>query len=656
MDGSLEAERGQRRRPRRRRGGWRAAALVASTLLALLLTATPVAAHPVLLFSDPALDGALARSPDSVSLVFNEGVTVGERSITVTDAEGRAIAVAEATTQRSGTVATAALREDLEPGIYHVRWEVTGIDGHGTEGDFRFAVGVALAAGATAGTGPSPGADWPAAASTWLLLAGFVVALGGLVGEHLTARARRRHPGLPPVRSWAWAGAALGLAASAGAAALLAIEVGSTAALWGSTPGRVLLAEGAGFATALALLRSPRPGWALWPLGVVAVAEGVGSHSEVELAGAGALLTGIHLVAAGAWVGTLLHVGRAAVRWRGVPAAARRLLLDYARAAGWSLALLVVTGSAMALLLVPLPALTSSPYGRTLLVKLGLVAAVAALAITARRALRHRRPRRATRAAGAELATLALVLVATAALVSTPTPATTSTAPPPPAPRGTAVPAGGLAGQVGVNVVASDGQVVVRLATPEAGNAYEPTDEPDYALSGEVRTASGTRAPVRFRSCGTGCFVGPHPWADGDNVLSLEVRAPGWRGGGFAALVPWPVEPADDLVARTVRVMEDLDDVTVYEAGTSDTTSGLPEPDVLRVDGDTLLSGEPYNAGVAPVAALVTTDAGAERLLMGFPSAGVYAAVTLDRRGRIAEETLVGPSHVFERRFVYPTD
>jgi copper transport protein len=203
-------------------------------------------------------------------------------------------------------------------------------------------------------------------------------------------------------------------------------------------------------------------------------------------------------------------------------------------------------------------------------------------------------------------------------------------------------------------VVASEGQVVVRLATPEAGNAYEPTGEPDYALSGQVRTGSGGLAPLRFRSCGTACFVGSHAWTDGDNVLSLEVRASGWRGGGFAALVPWPARPADAVVARTVRAMEAVEEVTIYEAGTSDSTTDLPPPDVLTLDGATLLAGEPYNAGVAPVAAVVRAEAGAQRLLMGFPSAGVYAAVTLDRRGRISEETLVGPSHVFERRFVYP--
>ena len=66
-------------------------------------------------------------------------------------------------------------------------------------------------------------------------------------------------------------------------------------------------------------------------------------------------------------------------------------------------------------------------------------------------------------------AALVVVLAATSVLVSTPTPGT-FTAPPPPPPNGVAVPGGGLAGQVGVKVVASEGQVVVRLATPKPGN------------------------------------------------------------------------------------------------------------------------------------------------------------------------------------------
>lgn len=216
-----------------------------------------------------------------------------------------------------------------------------------------------------------------------------------------------------------------------------------------------------------------------------------------------------------------------------------------------------------------------------------------------------------------------------------------------------AVPAGGLAGQVGVNVVASQGQLVVRLSTPRAGNYYGAYDRPDYELSGEIHSADGPREPAEFHSCGGGCFVADVSWRDGGNVLTLRAGAAGWRGGTFATLIPWPAKPASDLVKRTVRVMRELKEFTIYEAGTSDTSADMPDAQPLSVDGTLLLSNEPYNSGVAPIAAQVETESGATRLLMGFPAAGAHAAITLDDRGRITEETLTGPKHVIKRRFLY---
>lgn len=626
--------------------------LVSGVWLALLATAAPASAHPVLLFTDPALDGAVAEPPRSVTLVFNEGVTVGEQAITVTDLDDNDVAVGAATTKKEGTVVTAPVTTELAPGTYRVRWEATGVDGHGVDGEFRFAVGTAVTG--TGATSAAQEPDWTAALVRWFLLAGFALAFGGLIGERITATARRENPDLRPVRPWSHHGAALGLLAALASGAVLVTDIGSASALWDSGPGLVVLAQLAGFGLALVLLALRRRMWALVPLVAVPLAEGVGSHSNVELPIAGAALTGLHLAAAALWVGTLLHVGRAAVRWRSWRGAVRWVLVSYARMAAWVFVLVVATGLTMALLLVPLPALTTSAYGQSLLVKLGLVAMATGLALAGRWALRRQRLGRVTNTVRVEVTTLVAVLAATSVLVSTPTPGTADAAPPPPAPRGVAVPAGGLAGQVGVNVVASEGQIVVRLSTPRPGDVYAERETPDFELSGHVEPADGSRTAVRFRSCGGGCFVAPLNWRDGANVLSLRAGASGWRGGTFAAMIPWPAKPADGLVKRTVRVMRGLEEFTVYEAGTSDTAIGLPEPQPLAVDGKTFLSNEPYNSGVAPIAAQVESESGATRLLMGFPAAGTHAEVTVDERGRITEETLTGPKHVFTRRFLYP--
>lgn len=622
----------------------------------VLALAAPAHAHPFLLFTNPELDGAVPDSPESVTLVFNESVTVNTQALTITDSNDNEVGSAPPKTEQGGKAITAAVTEKLEPGVYRVRWEVTGVDGHGAEGEFRFAVGTVITGAEAGGASNSQPTDWPSAGIRWLLLAGFAVAFGGIIGQRLIARVRRNDDSLPKVRSWAPAGASLGLVATAAAAAALILDVGASA-LWDSTPGRVILADAVGFGVALVLLVARRPVWALLPLVAVALSEGFGSHSEVELPGVGALLTATHLAAAGLWTGALLQIGRAAVRWRSTRPAVRRLLLVYARMAAWLFVLVALTGLTMALLLVPIPALTGTGYGRSLLVKLALVALVAVLALVGRWTLRTGRIRRVTSTARVEAATLVVVLAATATLVSTPTPGSFA-APPPPPPQGVAVPAGGLAGWIGVNVVASEGQVVVRLATPKPGNEFKPNESPspEYTLSGHFQSASGARRPVQFRSCGASCFVASLDWADGDNVLSLRADASGWPSGEFAALIPWPARPAKDLVKRTARVMGNLERVTLYEAVTSNGTAGLPQPTPISLSGEEFLDSVPYSSGVAPIAAKITTESGATKLLMGFPAAATYTTVTLDNRGRIIQETLAVPNHLIKRRFEYESD
>ena len=103
-------------------------------------------------------------------------------------------------------------------------------------------------------------------------------------------------------------------------------------------------------------------------------------------------------------------------------------------------------------------------------------------------------------------------------------------------------------------------------------------------------------------------------------------------------------------------MLDDFDQVTIYEAVTSDGEAGLPQPSPATLSMAEFLEGEPYSAGVAPIAARSTADSGATKLLMGFPSAGTYVEVTLDGLGRISQEVLAAPSHSISRRFFYKDD
>jgi copper transport protein len=258
--------------------------------------------------------------------------------------------------------------------------------------------------------------------------------------------------------------------------------------------------------------------------------------------------------------------------------------------------------------------------------------------------------RRTTRV---EAGVLVGVLALSATLVSAP-PARGVQPAPPPAPVGVVVPFGDLSGQVGVSAAASEGQLVVRLSTPRRGDYYGPEERVEYQLSGSLAHGpGGLPMGLEFRDCGAGCFVAAAAWRDGDNLLSLRVGAVGWAGGAVGARIAWPPQPAGDQVAAVVAAMRDAGEFDVFEAVTSDTRTPLPEPALLRLDGEFFLSGEPYGSGEAPVAVVTSRGSGPLRLALAFPAERRHAALTLDERGRIIEETLVDPKHLLRRHFVY---
>lgn len=508
----------------------RALTVVVTGWVLVFALAPAASAHAFLLFSDPAFDGAVSESPRTVNLVFSEPVDAGSARVSVVDALGREVGIDRAVGAEGGTILSSAIDEDLDEGIYEVRWEVDGDDGHGAAGSYRFAVGTALVANASVPDDAST--DWGSAGRRWLLLTGFAIALGGLVGERLTSVSRVRHANVPVIRSWSGFGVVAGAVSVLASAVVLVVDRASIAALLAGPPGWRIVAELVGFAAAWILIGAGRTRAAAVALVVVAGAEGLDSHSDLALPVLGLILTSVHLIAGAVWFGALLHVVRAAYRWRGVPGLSREIWTAYVRLAAQLFVVVVVSGFAMAVLLVPISSLTSTDYGRALLLKVVLVAAVAALAIAGRRALRRRTPGQSVRLARTEVAGLAMVLVLAALLVSAATPGSVVAAPPPP-PIGVPVPAGGLAGQVGVNVVASEGQLVVRLSSPQAGNAYDPDSSTDFSLAGQVVTDGG-QSDLDFRSCGEGCFVAPTGGAMG-TTFSVFART---RRAGRAGRSP----------------------------------------------------------------------------------------------------------------------
>jgi copper transport protein len=549
-------------------------------------------------------------------------------------------------------VLTARPTVPLPPGSYMARWRATGTDGDLVEEEFRFGVGYALTAAAPGAQGPP--IAWLSAALRGVLFAGFAIAFGGLIAQRFTATARAENPKLPAPRSAITVAVMAALAAVAGLAAQVVVNAGRLDVLWRDGSGAVVSVEVFGLAAALALLAMRRRAWALVPLLMVIGAEGWRSHAHTAAGAWGAVLTAVHLAAAATWVGALVATTLAVLAWRREPAAVRWVITGYMRLAVWTFAVVVGTGVVSALLLLPLSQVFSTDYGRVLLIKLTLAVGAAALALTARWIQRDEaRIPKLTNVIRAESLTLVAVLALSATLVSTP-PVKGAAQPASPEPTGPVLPLGALAGQIGIAGAASDGQLVVRLSAPRRGDYYAAQPDRHYTLSGRYGRPDSTEATLRFRGCGQGCFVAHPVWGNGDNVLSLAAGADDAKGGTVSLLVPWPTLPGADDLTRAVAATRAAGELTVYESVTSDSTTGTGEPTPLDLSTEFFISQEPFQAGNAPLAVRLSGGSGATRLALGYPAASINVLLTLDRGGRIIDETHTDPSHLVTRRIVYP--
>jgi copper transport protein len=267
---------------------------------------------------------------------------------------------------------------------------------------------------------------WVTGAERGLLLIGLAVSLGGLAGRGLGRNYKGTHPA-PLPDPWVVPGGLLGLAASAAliitalAGPHLATELAQPPVIGFESATTLIIAivEFACFGLVVLLERLGKSQVTVQLLLAVVLAESLRAHPEGLLPLAGALLTICHLLPAVLWVGMLGYVLRTAIAWRADPPAARALIRLYGNAAAWLFAVVVLTGIASALLLVPLHDLLTTGYGRFLIVKSALVVVIAVLAVAGRAALNRstaghgRGPARVTKV---ELATLAVVLIVTGLL------------------------------------------------------------------------------------------------------------------------------------------------------------------------------------------------------------------------------------------------
>jgi copper transport protein len=126
----------------------RARALFAAIAVAVglvLAVAAPASAHATLEGSTPAANDIVSRAPSQVTLTFDEAVGVSADSIRVFDPNGDRVDDGSTKSTSDADVIEIGLRSGLGYGTYTVAWHVISADSHPVEGAFVFSVGTSSA-------------------------------------------------------------------------------------------------------------------------------------------------------------------------------------------------------------------------------------------------------------------------------------------------------------------------------------------------------------------------------------------------------------------------------------------------------------------------------------------------------------------------------
>ena len=559
----------------------RARYVLALAALAALAVPGAAQAHANLVRLRPANGAVLATPPAAVRVFFDDAIRPGPGVEAVRNGGGSVLGGRARVAPGNPRELVVPLRSGLAHGDYSVRWSVVSDDGHDERGVTAFAVGPgasppisSLSAGGVGRTGDvvfrallfagllaAAGAAvfrllvWPRGLRdrelSLLVLAGCVLAAGGATGLALRGTAATRF-GLV---EWILAG----LAAAGAALSLRWRRAGAVVALC-----LVPLPTIAGHA-----LDASQPWWSV-PADV------------------------LHLLGASIWIGGLLTLAVAVA----VPRAARRLepmergrvlaaaATRFSTLALASVAVLGATGLARALReLSAVSQLWDTSYGRTLLVKTGLLAGLVLLGARNRyrlvprlREASGRNPAALgafallRRSIAAELCLLAVLVGAVALLTELPPGRNAGAAhvasAVPSATRPATLPPPG-----GVVLAREDGDRAVALSVRGGGGRLSLVatilSPNGFGFDGlAVRFSTPGGPAVAARACGAGCY-------------SASLAAPAARSVDvlvFGRRIRFPVQagrPAAGLVARASRVFASLRSVVIHESLASNPTNRI---------------------------------------------------------------------------------
>jgi copper transport protein len=362
------------------------------TLLALVLGASPASAHATLESSSPPADAVLRTAPTSVTLVFDEGISLLPDSLRVFGPDGGQVDDGHVEHAR-GIAATASvgLHTGLADGTYLVAYRVVSADSHPVSGAYTFSIGHrSTPPGSPPATRGSAPVDVALGVSRWLGYAGAALGLGGfafLVWCWPAGWSSRRARTIVNGGTGSLvAGTILALVLKgpydAGLGLGHVVDGALLREVLGTTYGRALDARILLLALVVLLLThrervSPRLVRAL--VGVALLATGVtfalGGHAA---AGSHRLLAvtsvSVHVAAMSVWLGGLAMLGLVLLAEGGAPAEVVPVVRRFSTVAATSVCLLLATGTYQALREVrSWDLLLDSHYGHVLLIKIWLV-------------------------------------------------------------------------------------------------------------------------------------------------------------------------------------------------------------------------------------------------------------------------------------------
>ena len=428
--------------------------VVAAVVAGALLLPAAASAHAYLVNTAPAASVTLNAAPREVALTFDEAVEPRFAVISVTDAFAHQEATASPQRSPANPDTLFVPVKHVPEGWYLVYWRAISVDGHPVQGAFTFAVGP--------NEGPPPdfshsaphisqtATTTPLLVARWLMFLTTMCAIGLFVLRIAIAR--------PLVRLRA-VSIAFGIVSAAGLVAVPAYVEESTAIdslrgfwsfgalvpLWRVTAfGRgyvdlwICFALFVGAALVAIWLDKPERGrrsvasllavaGALVAAAATLALPGVSGHAaQTSPRGWSVLLDWLHLVSGSVWVGGLVGL---LVIWRSLPSGLAIAVPRFSNVAFFSVMLLLATGVGASVIHLPtISALWLTSYGKTILVKAGILLGAMAVASVNLLHVKKRVTERAhvLRATVSTEAVLVAGAIFAAALLS-------SLAPPPPA-------------------------------------------------------------------------------------------------------------------------------------------------------------------------------------------------------------------------------